>query len=88
MNYRQQFVPALLLAVMLTALTEQVWAEDSIAPPADVAGAIDRGLAFLAADAVKWRTDHNCVSCHHAALVIWSSARSEAARPCGRRDRC
>jgi Prenyltransferase and squalene oxidase repeat len=33
---------------------------------------IDRGLAFLAKDAVAWKSEHNCVSCHHAGLVIWS----------------
>ena len=33
---------------------------------------IDRGLAFLAKDALAWKSEHNCVSCHHAGLVIWS----------------
>jgi hypothetical protein len=33
---------------------------------------IDRGLAFLAKDALAWQTEHNCASCHHAALVVWS----------------
>jgi len=58
--------------VMLATRPQPASAVDAIAPPADVAAAIDRGNAFLAADAVKWRTDHKCVSCHHAALVIWS----------------
>lgn len=40
--------------------------------PADTDTAIARGLAFLAKDALKWKADHNCVSCHHAALVAWS----------------
>ena len=38
----------------------------------DVDASIDRGLAFLAADALKWKAEHSCVSCHHAALVAWS----------------
>jgi hypothetical protein len=38
----------------------------------DVGPAIDRGLAFLVKDALAWKTKHNCVSCHHASLVIWS----------------
>lgn len=42
------------------------------ATPADVDAALQRGLAFLAKDAVAWRDEHNCVSCHHAALVVWS----------------
>ncbi len=36
----------------------------------DVNSAIDRGLAFLAKDAVAWRDEHKCASCHHAALVV------------------
>ena len=38
----------------------------------DVGTAVDRGLAFLAQDAQAWKDEHNCVSCHHAALVVWS----------------
>jgi hypothetical protein len=33
---------------------------------------IDRGLGFLVKDARAWKKEHNCASCHHAALVIWS----------------
>ncbi len=33
---------------------------------------IDRGLDFLTKDALAWKAEHNCASCHHAALVIWS----------------
>jgi hypothetical protein len=36
------------------------------------AKAIERGLAFLAKDAVAWKTTHNCVSCHHAGMVVWA----------------
>src|SRR6516164_4821610 len=40
--------------------------------PADVNATIDRGLAFLAKDALAWKKEHNCASCHHAGLVIWA----------------
>lgn len=40
--------------------------------PSNVSLAIDRGLAFLAKDAMAWKEEHNCASCHHAALVVWS----------------
>ena len=40
--------------------------------PSGTEAAIDRGLAFLAKDALAWKAEHNCVSCHHAALVVWS----------------
>jgi hypothetical protein len=43
-------------------------------PPtsADVGAAIDKGLAFLAKDAMAWKAEHKCVSCHHAGLVVWA----------------
>jgi hypothetical protein len=40
--------------------------------------AITRGLAFLQADAIKWRAEHDCATCHHGALSVW--AFSEARR--------
>jgi hypothetical protein len=38
----------------------------------DAKAAIKRGAAFLAKDALQWKKDHNCVSCHHSALVSWA----------------
>jgi hypothetical protein len=37
-----------------------------------------RGLAFLQADAAKWREDRKCATCHHGTMTIWalSEARS------------
>lgn len=35
-------------------------------------GAIDRGIAFLTIDAVAWKNEHGCVSCHHASLIAWA----------------
>lgn len=40
--------------------------------PDSVDTAINRGLGFLAKDAMAWKKEHGCVSCHHAGLVIWS----------------
>ncbi|MBM4069192.1 MAG: terpene cyclase/mutase family protein [Planctomycetes bacterium] len=37
-----------------------------------VEAAIERGLGFLVKDALAWKATHKCVSCQHAALVIWS----------------
>ena len=55
----------------------RVFAEPPTAePPAaagvDVRRTIERGVAFLAKDAVAWRDEHHCASCHHAALIAWS----------------
>lgn len=40
--------------------------------PSAVRVTIERGLDFLAKDARVWKKEHNCASCHHAALVIWA----------------
>src|SRR5688572_26588863 len=56
------------------------WATAALAAEADIvikspdvaAATIDRGLAFLAKDALAWKAEHNCASCHHASLVAWA----------------
>lgn len=40
--------------------------------PTDLDATVARGLKFLATDAMEWKDEHNCVSCHHAGLVVWS----------------
>jgi hypothetical protein len=58
--------------MILILLPVAASAEDLRHKPSDVNAAIDRGLAFLAKDALAWKEEHHCVSCHHAALVVWS----------------
>src|SRR5262245_49676909 len=38
--------------------------------------AVERGLDFLQKDAVKWRTERKCATCHHGTMTVW--AYSEA----------
>jgi len=57
------------LAVILFSLSAT--AQES-PKPEEVGQAIERGLGFLVKDALAWKAEHNCVSCHHAALVVWS----------------
>jgi hypothetical protein len=38
--------------------------------------AIARGLTFLEKDAVKWRKERDCATCHHGTMTVW--ALSEA----------
>jgi len=65
------------LVLWITILT--AWAQPQGHQDAGLVNrAIDRGLAFLARDAVAWKAEHNCSSCHHAALVVW--AMNEAKR--------
>ena len=56
----------------LIALAGVTSASEPEAKQASLKGTIDRGLAFLAKDAVQWRTAHKCASCHHAGLVVWA----------------
>ena len=42
-----------------------------------VAATIERGLAFLAKDALLWKSEHNCVTCHHAGLVVWAMREAQ-----------
>ncbi len=57
------------LAILLSQVASAQEVRDK---QADVTATIDRGLAFLAKDAMAWKAEHKCVSCHHAGLVIWS----------------
>jgi Squalene-hopene cyclase N-terminal domain len=61
-----------ILAVVLAILSGAAAARETRGKPTDVGVTIDRGLSFLTKDALAWKNEHNCVSCHHAALVIWS----------------
>jgi squalene-hopene/tetraprenyl-beta-curcumene cyclase len=56
------------------------WTAAAQAPrpkPAGVSATIERGLGFLVKDALAWKSKHNCTSCHHAALVIWSMCEAK-----------
>lgn len=61
----------LITAISLILVTATTMAEEA-PQPSDTTAAIDRGLAFLAKDALAWKAAHNCVSCHHGSLVAWA----------------
>src|SRR5262245_16536146 len=46
--------------------------------PEKVQQTMDRGLAFLIEDAVQWRKERGCATCHHGIMTVWalSEARS------------
>jgi hypothetical protein len=62
----------MLLAIWLAVLLAQASAQEVRPKPADSDVAVARGLGFLVKDALDWKARHNCVSCHHASLVIWA----------------
>jgi hypothetical protein len=59
-------------ALCLVASPVLVLGEEATAPQSAVDTAIARGLDFLAKDALAWKDQHKCVSCHHAAIVVWA----------------
>jgi squalene-hopene cyclase-like protein len=61
-----------IVAIIVVVLPAGVSAQDLRQKPSSVDATIDRGLGFLVKDALAWKNEHKCVSCHHAALVIWS----------------
>src|SRR5262245_46941627 len=61
-----------LIVALVLILPPLASAQEVRPKPGNVGTTIDRGLGFLAKDALAWKSKHNCVSCHHAALVIWS----------------
>ena len=75
----------LLAALSVVASSGIALADAPAGQPSAVSATIDRGLAFLVKDALAWKNEHNCASCHHAGLVIWSMREAKAARPCRRR---
>lgn len=40
--------------------------------------AIDRGLRFLIEDAVKWRKERQCATCHHGTMTVWALNEAKA----------
>jgi squalene-hopene cyclase-like protein len=61
-----------LFVIFMVVLSGAASAQEVGDKPSGIGAAIDRGLAFLAKDALAWKKEHNCASCHHAGLVVWS----------------
>ena len=70
-----------IFAMVLGILSASASAQDLRHKASDVGAAIDRGLAFLAKDAMAWKKDHNCVSCHHPGGSSFSLMTYKDARP-------
>lgn len=65
-----------LVTLILPLVSTVAIASEPATCQVEVRPTIDRGLTFLVKDALAWKKEHNCISCHHAALVVW--AMSEA----------
>jgi hypothetical protein len=62
----------LIAAIVLPLLPAVASAQDPPPKQAQVEATINRGLGFLVKDALAWKKDKKCASCHHASLVICS----------------
>ena len=62
----------LIIVIVMACVPAAASAQEVRPRPADIGAVIDRGLGFLVKDALAWKKEHNCVSCHHGALVVWS----------------
>ncbi|MBX9585197.1 MAG: hypothetical protein K2X87_33235 [Gemmataceae bacterium] len=61
-----------------TALVLVALASSAPAAELDARKAIDRGLAFLSADAAKWQADRGCATCHHGTMTVWAFAEARS----------
>lgn len=62
----------LLLAILLFGIAHPsyAWSEDD--PLASrMRSTIERGLKFIQEDAVKWRNEKTCSTCHHGSMTMW-----------------
>lgn len=66
------FARMLLVAFLTTRIV-------SLAVADDANDAVPRALAYLSRDAVAWRQDYQCASCHHAGLATWALHEAKAA---------
>jgi hypothetical protein len=40
--------------------------------PQEARKAVERGLAFLEKDAVEWKKERQCATCHHGVMSVWA----------------
>ena len=76
-------MPPFVTTAVLVELTAAPRAEgapsDALPTLRQARRAVERGLAFVEKDAVKWREERKCSTCHHGAMTVWvlSEARSQ-----------
>ena len=48
------------------------------APPQQSRKTVERGLDFLQKDAVKWRKERECSTCHHGTMTVWALSEAKS----------
>jgi len=56
---------------------QQVPAEAACVPQ-QARTAVQRGLTFLERDALKWRKERGCATCHHGTMTVWALSEAKA----------
>jgi hypothetical protein len=46
--------------------------------PRRIRSAVEHGLAFLEADATKWRKERKCSTCHHGTMTVWALGEAKS----------
>src|SRR5215813_3478507 len=67
----------MLFALMVVLLAGTASAQERQDKRSALQATIDRGLAFLVTDALAWKKEHSCASCHHASLVVWATREAK-----------
>jgi hypothetical protein len=73
-----------IIGIVITTIALATWpvrvdAQGEKKPPAkDATMAIERGLRFLKEDAVKWRKERQCATCHHGTMTVWALNEAKA----------
>src|SRR5262245_8547801 len=73
----RRFPRAALMLPLFLAVSAEAWAEDAGPTPQQAREAIERGLVFLEKDAVKWRKERDCATCHHGTMTVWAFAEAK-----------
>src|SRR5262245_59377376 len=46
--------------------------------PAEARKVVERGLDFLEKDALKWRKERTCATCHHGTMTVWALSEAKS----------
>jgi hypothetical protein len=62
----------ILIALIMLLFPMVTSAQETHSKPEKTTSTVERGLEFLVKDALAWKQEHQCVSCHHASMVVWA----------------
>jgi N-acyl-D-amino-acid deacylase len=66
--------------LLISALGEPIRAAETpkAVTPEQIKSAAERGLDFLQKDAVKWRKERQCATCHHGTMTVWALTEAKS----------